>query len=128
MWPSLPLHADLKNSPSLQTFNAKLNPHLFQFSTRLSALFVHAYCHLSHSLCVWGVEGLEGWNCGIMNNMMRLFSLLYIAASYTVHVYYFSLCIVSCHICGVFLLFFLRHSLIIFSINVENVGECCKAQ
>ena len=32
---------------------------------------------------------------------MRLFSLLYIAASHTVHVHYFScvLLVVSCHIC-----------------------------
>ena len=49
---SLPLPEDLKKSPSLQTFNAKVNPHLFQLPTKLSELFVHAYCHLSHILCV----------------------------------------------------------------------------
>ena len=66
---------------------------------------------------------------------MSLFSLLYIAASHTVH--YF-LCIVSCHIyiyacvCvgggGGEYISFNTLSLIFFSINVENVGECCKAQ
>ena len=55
---------------------------------------------------------------------MRLFSLLYIAASHTVHVHYFS-CVL------VVVIYIHRYntlSLIFFSVNVENVGECCKAQ
>ena len=79
---SLLLPAVLKNSPSLQTFNAKLNPHLFQFPTKLSDLFVHAYGLLpvSYPLCVVGSGagagrggGGAGWaggggggNCGII--------------------------------------------------------------
>ena len=49
---------------------------------------------------------------------MRLFSLVYIAASRTVHVHYhFFMCIVSCHI----YIYINTISLIFFSINVENV-------
>ena len=58
------------------------------------------------------------------NKVMRLFSLLYIAASHTVHVHYF-----SCVLLVVIYIYILNTlSLIFFSINVENVGECCKAQ
>ena len=53
--------------------------------------------------------------------MMRLFSLLYIAVSHTVHVHYFS-CVFL-----VVIYIFNTLSLIFFSINVENVGECFKA-
>ena len=56
---------------------------------------------------------------------MRLFSLLYIAASHTVHVHYFS-CVLC--VCIYILFYFNTLSLIFFSINVENVGECCKEQ
>ena len=52
---------------------------------------------------------------------MRLFSLLYIAASHTVHVHYFS-CVLVVVIYIYIYLFFNTLSLIIFSINVENVG------
>ena len=55
---------------------------------------------------------------------MRLFSLLYIAASHTVHAHYFS-CVLLVVIFFFLFFFFL---LFLFSINVENVGECCKAQ
>ena len=57
---------------------------------------------------------------------MRLFSLLYIAVSNTVHVHYFScVLLVVIHI---YIIYFLNTlCLIFFSINVEN-GECCKAQ
>ena len=49
---------------------------------------------------------------------MRLFSLLYIAASHTVHVNFFLfLCIVSCYICGFIIIIFLNLFLyIIFDI------------
>ena len=58
---------------------------------------------------------------------MRLFSLLYIATSHTVHVYYFS-CVLL-----VVIYIYIKHLMFdIFSINVENVGEnvgeCCNAQ
>ena len=57
---------------------------------------------------------------------MRLFYLLYIAASHTVHVHYFSCVLV---VVIYIYLFFNTLSLTFFSINVENVGECCgKAQ
>ena len=56
---------------------------------------------------------------------MRLFSLLYIAASRTVHVHSFSCVLV---VVIYIYIFFNTLSLIFFSINVENVGECCKAQ
>ena len=46
---------------------------------------------------------------------MRLFSLLYIAASHTVHVHYFS-CVLY-----VYIYIFNTLSLIFLSINVENV-------
>ena len=61
---------------------------------------------------------------------MRLFSLLYIAASHTVHVHYFScILLVVIYIIYIFLFFFFNMlSFIFFSINVENVGECCKDQ
>ena len=36
----------------------------------------------------------------LVGKVMRLFSLLYIAASRTVHVHYFCVCIVSCHLWG----------------------------
>ena len=57
-----------------------------------------------------------------------LFSLLYIAASHTAYVIFFLfffcvLYIVSCYICIIFLK--LRFFL---SVNLENVGECCKSQ
>ena len=58
-------------------------------------------------------------------SVMRLFSLLYIAASHTVHVHYFSCVLV---VVIYIYLFFNTLSLIFFSINVENVGERCKAQ
>ena len=54
--------------------------------------------------------------------VMRLFSLLYhcpIAASHTVHVHYFS--------CVMFVVIYFN-TLIFFSINIENVRECCKVQ
>ena len=51
---------------------------------------------------------------------MRLFSLLYIAASHTVHVHYFSCVLVV--VIYIYIFFFNTLSLIIFSINVENVG------
>ena len=45
-----------------------------------------------------GGRGWEGWNCGIMGRViMKLFSLLHFAASLTVYVHYFCVCIVSCH-------------------------------
>ena len=87
-----------------------------------------ATCLIS-SVCVEG--GWEGGNCGNMNNVTRLFSVLYIAASHTIHVGYFS-CVLShfsCHIrVFVVVAVFNTLSLIFFSVNVENVGECCKAQ
>ena len=72
---------------------------------------------------------------------MRLFSLLYIAASHTVHSFSCVLVVVSytyiymrVYVCvcvcwgGGEYISFNTLSLIFFSINVENVGECCKAQ
>ena len=61
---------------------------------------------------------------------MRLFSLFCIAASHTVHVDYYScvllhICIVTCHVC---ILFLNTLYLTFFSIDVENVVEYCKAQ
>ena len=61
---------------------------------------------------------------------MRLISFLYIAAFHTVHVHYFSCVLLVVISVGEFFvcLFFNTLSLIFFSIIVENVGECCKAQ
>ena len=58
-------------------------------------------------------EIVELW---VGDNVMRLFSLLCIAASHTVHVHYF------------YCIYINTLSLIFLSTNVENVGECCKAQ
>ena len=52
---------------------------------------------------------------------MRLFSLLYIAASHTVHVHYFSCVLLVVIFC---MYYFLGISLVFFSVNVENVREC----
>ena len=53
------------------------------------------------------------------NNIMRLFSCLSVAASHTAHVHCFS-----------FIYYFLEHVTFdfFFSLNAENVGDCCKAQ
>ena len=64
-----------------------------------------------------------------------LYSLLYIAASHTVHVHYFSCVLLVVIYVGVFVVLFVcvcvgggggvnTLSLIFFSVNVENVGEC----
>ena len=59
---------------------------------------------------------------------MRLFSLLYIAASHTVHVHYFSCILLVVIFFILFYFIFNMLSFIFFSINFENVGECCKDQ
>ena len=53
---------------------------------------------------------------------MRLFSLLYIAASHTVHYFSCVVLVVTHTHTYIYIIFD------IFSINVETVGEFCKAQ
>ena len=81
-----------------------------------------------------GGEGGEGaWVLGwalveeelrVSDNIMGLFSLSYCCFSYGTRIFFF-LYIAICHICIIFLNML---SLIFFAINIENVGECCKAQ
>ena len=67
---SRPLPADLEVSRSLQTFGAKLKPHLFlSDGSFLIYLDMLTFSCLISSVCVCGGGG-GGWeqlNCGIMN-------------------------------------------------------------
>ena len=66
--------------------------------------------------------GQEVW---ASNNVMRLFSFLYNAASHT-HVHYFCFCIL---LVVIYICYFLEHvALMFFSLKVKNVREYCKEQ
>ena len=75
----------------------------------------------------WGGGGGGGGivKLWVGNNVMRLFSFLYIAASHMVHVHYFSCVLLVVIFC---MYYFLGISLVFFSVNVENVRECWKLE
>ena len=77
-----------------------------------------------------GTVAGRGGGLWVGNNIMKLFSLLYIAAYHTARTLFF-LCIsrpvASCHMYTC-ITFFNMLLLIFVPLNVENVGECYKAQ
>ena len=82
-------------------------------------------------VCVWsGCARVGAWGLGgvvllVGNNVMRLFSFLYTAAPHMAHGHYYVSCILSVVIfLCVTLLSMLP--LILFSLDFENVRECCK--
>ena len=81
-------------------------------------------------VCVGGRVWMGAGRGGIiLGNIMKLFSFLYIDASHTAHVHYFSCVYIYIFFsCCVSITFLNMLPLIVFSLNIENVGECCKAQ
>ena len=77
-----------------------------------------------------GGSMVRWWRLGgvvllVGNNVMRLFYFAYAAASHTAHVHYYFSCILTVVI-DVTLLSMLP--LMLFSLDIENVRECCKVQ
>ena len=58
---------------------------------------------------------------------MRLFSFLYTAAIHMAHVHYYFSCILSV-VMFLYVTLLSMLPLILFSLDIENVTECCKVQ